>query len=305
MTWEIREGDCVELLKDVSADSVSLVVTSPPYADQRKDTYGGVHPDKYVEWWLPISEQLKRVLTLDGTLIVNIKEKVVAGERHLYVLDMIRAMRKQGWLWTEEFIWHKRNSTPGKWPNRFRDGWERCLQFNRDRKFVMYQDAVREPVGDWASSRMGNLSDNDKQRMSSAVGSGFGRNVSNWQGRDTVYPDNVLHLATECANVGHSAAYPVALPLWFIKLFTQRGDLVLDPFSGSGTTGVSAVQLGRQYLGLELLPAHVTLSRERLAELGEPDPDYIDELFAPPPPKPAPEPDPDYIDDLFGSSQRS
>ena len=71
MTWEIREGDCVELLKDVSADSVSLVVTSPPYADQRKDTYGGVHPDKYVEWWLPISEQLKRVLTLDGTLIVN------------------------------------------------------------------------------------------------------------------------------------------------------------------------------------------------------------------------------------------
>src|SRR5699024_1168547 len=143
---------------------------------------------------------------------------------------------KQGWLWTEEFIWHKKNSFPGKWPNRFRDSWERCLQFNKEKKFHMYQDAVKVPIGDWAERRLNNLSDTDKQRDESKVNSGFGKNVSNWKGKETVYPNNVLHLATECNNKGHSAAFPDALPEWFIKLFSKEFDMVLDPFMGSGTT---------------------------------------------------------------------
>ena len=61
---------------------------------------------------------------------LNIKENVIHGEKSSYVLELILALRRQGWLWTEEFIWHKKNSVPGKWPNRFRDGWERLLQFN-------------------------------------------------------------------------------------------------------------------------------------------------------------------------------
>lgn len=134
--WENRIllGDCLELLSMMPSNSVDLVVTSPPYADSRKATYGGIHPDRYVEWFLPVSEQIQRVLKPTGTFILNIKEKVVDGERHTYVLELIMAMRQQGWLWTEEYIWHKRNSAPGKWPNRFRDAWERCLQFNREKK---------------------------------------------------------------------------------------------------------------------------------------------------------------------------
>jgi len=135
-------GDCRELLKEIPDNSVDLIVTSPPYADQRKSTYGGIHPDKYVEWFLPISAELLRVLKPTGTFILNIKERVVKGERHTYVLELIMKMREQGWLWTEEFIWHKKNSYPGKWPNRFRDAWERLLQFNKTRKFHMYQEAV-------------------------------------------------------------------------------------------------------------------------------------------------------------------
>ena len=115
-------------------------------------------------------------------------------------------MRKQGWLWTEEFIWHKKNCYPGKWPNRFRDAWERCLQFNKNKKFNMYQDAVKVPIGSWANSRLKNLSNIDKIRDESKNKSGFGKNVSNWVGKDTVYPTNVLHLATECSNKNHSAA---------------------------------------------------------------------------------------------------
>ena len=120
---DIFFGDCKEQLKLISDNSVDLIVTSPPYADQRKQTYGGINPDNYVEWFLPISEQLLRVLKPSGTFILNIKEKVVNGERSTYVIELILQMRKQGWLWTEEFIWHKKNSYPGKWPNRFRDEW--------------------------------------------------------------------------------------------------------------------------------------------------------------------------------------
>ncbi|NIP72087.1 MAG: site-specific DNA-methyltransferase, partial [Gammaproteobacteria bacterium] len=156
-------------------------------------------------------------------------ERVVDGERHTYVLELILAMRRQGWRWTEEYCWHKKNCYPGKWPNRFRDAWERCLHFTRSRRFKMFQDAVRVPMGDWAQSRLRNLSDTDRRRDPSRVGSGFGKNVSNWLGRDTAYPTNVLHLATECANRAHSAAFPEALPAWFMRLFTEPGDVVLDP----------------------------------------------------------------------------
>jgi DNA modification methylase len=150
----IRLGDCREVLKTIADDSVDLVFTSPPYADQRKNTYGGIHPDKYVEWFLPIAEQLMRILKPAGTFILNIKEKAVNGERSTYVLELILALRKQGWFWTEEFVWHKKNCYPGKWSNRFRDAWERLLQFNKERKFNMYQESVMVPMGDWAQKHL-------------------------------------------------------------------------------------------------------------------------------------------------------
>jgi len=256
ITTEIILGDSREELTRLPDNSVDLIVTSPPYADQRKNTYGGIHPDKYVGWFLPISEQLLRVLKPTGTFILNIKEKVVDGERSTYVMELIIAMRKQGWLWTEEFIWHKKNSYPGKWPNRFRDSWERLLQFNKQRQFNMYQEEVMVPMGDWAKTRLKKLSNTDKVRDNSKVGSGFGKNISNWLDRDKAYPTNVLHLATECNNKNHSEAFPVELPQWFIKLFTKENDTVLDPFMGSGTTLVVANRMKRNSIGIDIMPEY-------------------------------------------------
>ena len=258
-------GDCGEILKVVLDNSVDLIFTSPPYADQRKNTYGGIRPDEYVNWFLPKAEQFLRVLKPTGIFILNIKERVVEGERHTYVIELIMEMRKQGWLWTEEFMWHKKNSYPGKWPNRFRDNWERLIQFNKTRKFNMYQESVMVPVGDWAKDRLSNLSQTDKTRDESKVRSGFGKNVSNWLGRNLVYPTNVIHMATECSNRNHSAVFPVELPKWFIKLFTQPGDTILDPFMGSGTTSVAAIQLGCNYIGIDINPEYVETSRARVA----------------------------------------
>lgn len=271
-------GDCNEILKKLPDNSVDLIFTSPPYADQRKSTYGGIKPDEYVQWFLPISNELLRVLKPTGTFILNIKEKVVEGERSTYVLELILEMRKQGWLWTEEFIWHKKNSYPGKWPNRFRDSWERLLQFNKEKQFNMYQEEVMVPMGDWAKSRLKKLNDTDKVRDESRVGSGFGKNISNWLDRDKAYPTNVLHLATECANKNHSAAFPEGLPEWFIKLFTKEEDVVLDPFMGSGTTNFVAQRMNRNSIGIEILPEYYEKVKSKLEPikltLFEPNIDY-------------------------------
>lgn len=263
----ILQGDCEDILKEFPDDSVDFIFTSPPYADQRKRTYGGIKPNEYVDWFLPKAEQFKRVLKPTGTFVLNIKERVVNGERHTYVIELILQLREQGWLWTEEYMWHKKNSYPGKWPNRFRDSWERLLQFNNQKKFNMYQEAVMVPVGDWAKTRLAKLSETDKRRDESRAKSGFGKNISNWVGRDMVYPNNVLHMATECYNRNHSATFPVALPSWFIKLFTLPGDVVLDPFLGSGTTAVAAKQLGRRYIGIDINPEYCEIARERIGHL--------------------------------------
>jgi len=261
---EVIHGDCLDVLQTQPDHSFDLILTSPPYADSRKNTYGGIRPDSYVAWFLPRAEQFLRVLKPSGSFLLNIKEKVVDGERHTYVLELILALRKQGWMWTEEYIWHKKNSYPGKWPNRFRDSWERCLHFTKQKKFKMNQEAVMVPMGDWAETRLKSLGKNDVVRFDSQVGSGFGKNIANWADRTMAYPTNVLHLSTECGNKNHSAAFPQALPAWFIKLFSDEGDTVLDPFAGSGTTCEVAFSLSRNSLGIEILEDHFKQASERV-----------------------------------------
>lgn len=259
-------GDSREELQKLLPSSVDLIFTSPPYAERRKSTYGGVSQFEYVDWFMPIANELFEVLKPTGTFVLNIKESAFNGERSTYVLELILEMRRRGWLWTEEFIWHKKNSYPGKWPNRFRDSWERLLQFNKEKQFAMYQEAVMVPMGDWAKSRLKNLSETDQVRDPSKVGSGFGKNISNWLDRTMAYPTNVIHLATECNNKNHSAAFPEELPEWFIKLFTVEGDTVLDPFMGSGTTLVVANRMGRNAAGIEIVEDYYRMVDEKFAK---------------------------------------
>jgi site-specific DNA-methyltransferase (adenine-specific) len=130
----------------------------------------------------------------------------------------------------------------------------------------MYQDAVMVPVGGWAKDRLANLSETDKTRDESKVGSGFGKKIENWVGRNKVYPNNVIYTATECSNKNHSATFPEELPAWFIKLFTKEGDVVMDPFIGSGTTAVAAIKLRREYIGIDNNIEYIELARKRVAE---------------------------------------
>ena len=128
----------------------------------------------------------------------------------------------------------------------------------------MYQEEVMVPMGDWAKNRLKKLSETDKSRDVSKVGSGFGKNVSNWIDRDKAYPTNVLHMATECNNKNHRATFPESLPEWFIKLFTKEGDTVLDPFMGSGTTIKVAQRMRRNSIGIEILPEYFKIIKNQI-----------------------------------------
>jgi DNA modification methylase len=145
----------------------------------------------------------------------------------------------------------------------------------------MYQDAVKVPMGDWAKQRFKTMTEKDFVRHVSNTNSKFGRNVSNWLNRRKVYPHNVvvfenehcfdpstvICVATQCSNRNHCAAFPVELPSWFIKLFTKKGDVVLDPFLGIGTTAMAAKLLGRNYIGIETSSAYAEEARRNLGEI--------------------------------------
>lgn len=286
---DIIEGNCFDAIKNIPSNSIDLIVTSPPYADKRKRFYDSIHPNKYVDWFMPLAYELKRVLKPKGSFILNIKEHPRDGERDTYVLELILSLKKSGWFWIEEYCWYKKNSFPGKWPNRFRDAWERCLHFSRDKNFNMYQDAVKVPIGDWAEKRFKSMSEKDFVRHISETNGSLGRNVSNWLDKTSVYPHNVLvfeeehfltdkretepkisniiEFATVCYNKKHSAAFPLELPTWFILLLSKKGDIVFDPFVGSGTTAVAAKLLDRLYLGIENDGKFVLEAKKSLNEI--------------------------------------
>ncbi|RJQ50222.1 MAG: site-specific DNA-methyltransferase [Nitrospiraceae bacterium] len=245
-------------------ENVDLIITSPPYADARKKHYDSIHPDKFPDWFLTFHESFWNALKPEGSLVINIKDKVVEGVRHRFVWRTIEKLMNAGWQAIDDYIWHKTNPMPGYWPTRLRDGWEYCFHLAKSKRPFMNQDAVKMPMGDWAESRLKKLGEGDKSRNNSANQSGFGRDLSRWVGKNTVLPSNVLSIALVGKNKGHPAVFPIELPSFFIKLLSSKGGLVVDPFAGSGSTGIAALSLDRDCLLIDTHKEYCDLAYTRL-----------------------------------------
>lgn len=225
-----------------------LIVTSPPYADAREKHYDSIHPDQFPDWFSSFHEAFFGVLKPTGSLVINIKDKVVGGVRHRFVWKTIERLCSLGWYAIDDYVWHKTNPMPGFWPTRLRDGWEYCFHLAKSKKPYMDQRAVAVPMGSWAEVRLARLTGKSRERHNSENESGFGRDLRKWVGKKYVLPSNVVSLPLVGKNYGHPAVFPIGLPSFFIKLLSPRNGLIIDPFGGSGTTGIAALQLGRNSL---------------------------------------------------------
>lgn len=264
---EVYQGDAREVLENFPDNYFNLIVTSPPYADARTKHYDSISPDEYTSFLLGFHEQFWRVLADDGSFVLNVKDKVVNGVRHRFVWHTIEALSEQGWRCVDDYLWIKSNAMPGFWSNRLRDEWEYCFHMTKQRQFAMYQDTVRRPMGTWAEKRLNNLNGKSNQRHNSENESGFGRDLRNWLNKETVLPGNTVTIPLVGKNMGHPAVFPVGLPEFFIKLFTKSGDTVLDPFAGSGSTGLAAERLERNVVLIDIKPDYVNTIMSRLEKI--------------------------------------
>ncbi len=264
---EIYFGDSREVLKKFPAGHFNLIVTSPPYADARKKHYDSIKPQDYETFILSFHDQFWRVLADDGSFVLNIKDKIVDGVRNRFVWKTILGLSELGWRCVDDYLWIKVNAMPGYWRNRLRDEWEYCFHMTKQKHFAMYQKAVMRPVGNWAEKRLAKLTGKSTQRHNSENNSGFGRDLRNWKNKKSVFPGNTISIPLVGKNMGHPSVFPVGLPEFFIKLLTKPNENVLDPFAGSGSTGVAAELLERNVTLIDNKIEYVKVMEERLRKI--------------------------------------
>ena len=255
-------GDCFEVIKDIEESSTDLCLTSPPYADVK--SYGRVvkivHPDEYVNWLLPLLDEIHRVLKPTGSLILNINDRIVNKQRHPYVHELIvRAVRETALRLYDTYTWVKKGTLPTGNGKRLNDWTEYLIHFCKDENLVKWNlDAVREPHSPKTIARYKSPVTGFELRVDQeGKATGRSRKVITLNKKGKI-PCNVFTFPTAAAIKGkiHPAAFHIALPTWFIKALTDQGDLVLDPFCGIGTTCIAAKVLERNFIGIEISPIY-------------------------------------------------
>lgn len=259
----IVNGDCrdiptvMELMECAGVSSFNGVFTSPPYAEQRAkkaEWYGGIPEEEYVDWWGLVQANIAQFLSDQGSFFLNIKPNVVDGARVLYVFDLVSAMvREWDWLLIDEFCW-ERLGAPGRWHNRFKNGFEPVYQFSKTVNCEFYPDQVADKSRSGMAIHGGNNSTGNYYNTNNKT--------VEW---DEVLPSNRIPSFGNAIGSMHPAAFPIGLPIFFMKAFSESDSVWYDPFAGSGTVGVAAERVGRKSLLVELSPRYVAVSLERLS----------------------------------------
>ncbi len=263
-------GDCRDqavVARLFEGRKANVAVTSPPYATQREyDPASGfrpVAPDDYVDWFSNVAVSIASILAPDGSYVLNIKEHAEDGQRHLYVKDLFIAhVRQWGWRFVDEFCWRKTdNGVPGGWNNRFKNAWEPIAHFSRGETIKFRPLAVghsSEDCFDYSPDNPKSTSGSGLLGTGARGGAAGKAGSSDEDGRHSgiARPSNVIEAKSESSQGAHSAPFPRAIPEFFIKAFSDPGDVIFDPFLGSGTTLVAAGALDRAGYGSEISPGY-------------------------------------------------
>jgi site-specific DNA-methyltransferase (cytosine-N4-specific) len=278
-------GDSLTIMKQIPDGAVNLVMTSPPFALERKKEYGNVNSTEYIDWFLPFAEQMKRVIPDDGSIVIDLGGSWVKGQptRSLYHFKLVVALVEElGLHLAQDFYWYNpaKLPTPAEWVTVRR---------------VRVKDAVNVV---WWLSKTPNPKANNRlvlkpysDSMKSLLKNGYkpkvrpsGHDISDKFQQDNggAIPPNLLEIANTdsnsrylqaCREAGlkaHPARFPHGLPEFFVKFLTQEHDLVLDPFAGSVVTGDVCETLARQWIGIELQQDYLAASRFRFPNVDEP-----------------------------------
>lgn len=261
----IYQMDCIEGMRLLPDESIDLVITSPPYADRRKNTYGGIPADEYVKWFLPIAHEIYRILKPTGSFFLNIKPHCENGERVLYVFDLVLSLKRDvGFRYTDEFTWTK-NGVPGRFNGRFKNAFEPVYHFTKKRGYTFNPYAVAIPTKEVSLRRAERKASGESKNGSGLAGM---REGHSFKGRKKSLPSNHLHIPQtsnqHTIQSKHPAVFPEELPTFFIKAFSNEGDVVLDPFIGSGTTAVAALRTNRNFIGFEIKSEYVSIANQRI-----------------------------------------
>ncbi len=251
--------DAASVARLMDGAKINVAFTSPPYASQRKyDESSGfkpIPPDEYVSWWEPIQANVRAHLVDDGSFFVNIKPAVVDGHRLLYVNDLLLShCRAWSWRFVEEYIW-THGGTPGSPRGRFKNQFEPVYQFSVNEHKFRPNNVMFESTGHFKNAGRGNVS------ASQGAGGSTLDGVRTATGM--VYPGNNIKLGKNQEALGHSAAFPVGLPSFFIRAFSDEADVIYEPFSGSGTTIIAAEQLTRRAYACEISPQYCDVAALR------------------------------------------
>lgn len=259
---KIYLGDSIELIKQLPNDSVDLVITSPPYSTLKTYiTDPGISPNDWVEWFMPLCKEIERVIKPTGSFILNINDKVESGFRHPYVFDFISQLHKQtGLKMFERLFWNKMKGLPNR--SRFGDRVEFVFWFAKQKGFYFNIDEMRT---EYSQSSIKRFKKPLKKRYARTENDTD--EYKDWSANvKGALPTTLVNISSESKRIAdnHVAVYPLNFAKYFIRGATKPGDLVLDPFMGTGTTGLACKELGRDYIGFELQETYIEIAQKRI-----------------------------------------
>lgn len=302
MNYEIKQGDCLQTMRSIPDASVQCCVTSPPYwglRDYGVDGQIGLEPspDAYVARMVEVFREVRRCLRDDGTLWLNIgdsysgnassgganknsggpafrvsTEVTKAGKpKDLCMIPwrVALALQTDGWWLRSVIVWAKKSPMPESVTDRPTSSWEPIFLLAKSERYYYDAEGGKEPALNTCTGRTTGTKSASREQGTDLANGDYAAKVSGI-GLLTRNMRNVWHLGPEPYAEAHFATFPTEIPRRAIMAGSRPGDMILDPFNGSGTTGAVALQLDRHYIGCELNPDYIRMSHDRIGKATRP-----------------------------------